>query len=113
MALVCGNTMVIKPSPRNPLAPMFIMKLAQEAGVPDGCINVFHGTVERNISSFSSVIFMKLCKLFHKGKCLGKLVIMSKNCCRVQDLVKVFRPFWKQHQIQFNLIFQAVEVFEC
>ncbi|KAM7436885.1 Methylmalonate-semialdehyde dehydrogenase [acylating] mitochondrial [Porites harrisoni] len=46
MALVCGNTMVIKPSPRNPLAPMFIMKLAQEAGVPDGCINVFHGTVE-------------------------------------------------------------------
>ena len=52
MALVCGNTMVMKPSPRNPLAIMFIMKLAQEAGIPDGCVNVFHGTVERNVSVY-------------------------------------------------------------
>ena len=56
MALVCGNTMVIKPSPRNPLSVMFIMKLAQDAGVPDGCLNVFHGTVERNASILSSVV---------------------------------------------------------
>lgn len=28
---------------------MFIMKLAQEAGIPDGCINVFHGTVDRRL----------------------------------------------------------------
>ena len=48
MALVCGNTMVMKPSERNPGAAMFIMKLAQEAGIPDGCINVIHGSVERN-----------------------------------------------------------------
>lgn len=47
MALVCGNTMVLKPSERNPGAVMFIMKLAQEAGIPDGCVNVFHGTIER------------------------------------------------------------------
>ena len=67
MALVCGNTMVIKPSPRNPLAPMFIMKLAQEAGIPDGCINVFHGTVERNISSFSSVILCSFVNYFIRG----------------------------------------------
>lgn len=46
MALVCGNTMVLKPSERNPGAVMFIMKLAQEAGIPDGCINVFHGTID-------------------------------------------------------------------
>ena len=48
MALVCGNTMVMKPSERNPGATMFIMKLAQEAGIPDGCVNVIHGSVERN-----------------------------------------------------------------
>lgn len=104
MALVCGNTMVIKPSPRNPLAPMFIMKLAQEAGVPDGCINVFHGTVERNISTFSSVIFIELCKLFHKGKCFGKLV-MSKSCCRLHDLVKVFSAILEtaQNSIQSHI----------
>lgn len=49
MALVCGNTMVLKPSERNPGAVMFIMKLAQEAGIPDGCINVFHGTIDRRL----------------------------------------------------------------
>jgi len=38
----------MKPSERNPGASMFIMKLAQEAGIPDGCINVIHGSVERN-----------------------------------------------------------------
>ena len=48
MALVCGNTMILKPSERNPGSTMFIMKLAQEAGIPDGCINVIHGSVERN-----------------------------------------------------------------
>ena len=49
MALVCGNTMVLKPSERNPGAVMFIMKLVQEAGIPDGCINVFHGTIDRRL----------------------------------------------------------------
>ena len=52
MALVCGNTMVMKPSERNPGASMFIMKLAQEAGIPDGCVNIIHGSVERNYALF-------------------------------------------------------------
>lgn len=56
MALVCGNTMVMKPSERNPGAVMFIMKLAQEAGIPDGCINVIHGSVERNIIIISTML---------------------------------------------------------
>lgn len=55
MALVCGNTMVMKPSERNPGATMFIMKLAQEAGIPDGCINVIHGSVERNNIFYVSI----------------------------------------------------------
>ena len=70
MALVCGNTMVMKPSERNPGAIMFIMKLAQEAGIPDGCINVFHGTIERNVStsfvihSLNSQVFILTTSLF-------------------------------------------------
>ena len=36
---------------------MFIMKLAQEAGIPDGCINVFHGTIDRRLP-FN---YVKLC----------------------------------------------------
>jgi len=43
MALVCGNTMVLKPSEKDPGATMILMELAKEAGIPDGCVNVIHG----------------------------------------------------------------------
>ena len=36
MALVCGNTMVMKPSERDPGACMILMELANEAGFPPG-----------------------------------------------------------------------------
>jgi len=44
VALVCGNTYVIKPSERDPGACMMLVKMAQDAGVPDGVLNVIHGT---------------------------------------------------------------------
>ncbi|KAI6184299.1 putative methylmalonate-semialdehyde dehydrogenase [acylating], mitochondrial [Aphelenchoides bicaudatus] len=43
LALVTGNTMVLKPSEQDPGAAMMLVELAKEAGVPDGCINVIHG----------------------------------------------------------------------
>jgi len=43
MALVTGNTFILKPSERVPSASMFIAKLAQDAGVPAGVLNVIHG----------------------------------------------------------------------
>lgn len=43
MALVCGNTMVMKPSERDPGALMMLMELANEAGFPRGTVNVIHG----------------------------------------------------------------------
>jgi len=43
MALVCGNTMVMKPSERDPGACMILCELAQQAGIPDGAVNVIHG----------------------------------------------------------------------
>jgi len=44
MALVTGNTMIMKPSERDPGATMIFMEMCKEAGVPDGCVNVIHGT---------------------------------------------------------------------
>ena len=54
--------------------------------------------------SLQSVIFIELCKLFHKGKCFGKLV-MSKSCCRLHDLVKVFSTILEtaQNSIQSHI----------
>ena len=46
VALVCGNTMVLKPSEMDPGACMMLAEMAQEAGVPDGVLNVIHGQKE-------------------------------------------------------------------
>lgn len=43
LAIVTGNTFVLKPSERDPGAAMALVALAQEAGVPDGVLNVIHG----------------------------------------------------------------------
>ncbi|CAH1790819.1 unnamed protein product [Owenia fusiformis] len=43
MALVCGNTMVMKPSERDPGATMMLMEMTQEAGFPSGIVQVIHG----------------------------------------------------------------------
>lgn len=44
LAITCGNTFVLKPSERDPGATMLLVKLAKEAGVPDGVVNVIHGS---------------------------------------------------------------------
>ena len=46
MAIVCGNTFVLKPSERDPSAPLRIAELFQEAGLPDGVFNVVNGDKE-------------------------------------------------------------------
>jgi malonate-semialdehyde dehydrogenase (acetylating)/methylmalonate-semialdehyde dehydrogenase len=43
LALVCGNTFVLKPSQRTPLSAMRIADLLVESGLPEGVLNVVHG----------------------------------------------------------------------
>ncbi len=42
-AIACGNTFVLKPSERDPSAPMRLAELFQEAGFPPGVFNVVNG----------------------------------------------------------------------
>lgn len=46
MAIACGNTIVLKPSERDPGATMMMAQMAQDAGVPDGVLNIIHGAVD-------------------------------------------------------------------
>jgi len=46
VALVCGNTFVLKPSERDPSASLMIADLLAEAGVPEGVFNVVQGDKE-------------------------------------------------------------------
>jgi len=42
-ALAAGNTVVLKPAEDTPLSSLFFCKLVQEAGIPDGVVNVVPG----------------------------------------------------------------------
>ena len=46
VALACGNAFVLKPSERDPSAPLFIAELLSKAGVPAGVFNVVNGDKE-------------------------------------------------------------------
>ena len=45
-ALVTGNTVVLKPTSEAPLSALALCDIAQEAGIPDGVINMITGGVE-------------------------------------------------------------------
>ncbi|OKI49041.1 CoA-acylating methylmalonate-semialdehyde dehydrogenase [Micromonospora sp. CB01531] len=45
-AIACGNTVVLKPSEKDPSAANFLAELFAEAGLPDGVCNVVHGDKE-------------------------------------------------------------------
>jgi malonate-semialdehyde dehydrogenase (acetylating)/methylmalonate-semialdehyde dehydrogenase len=83
MALVCGNTFVLKPSERDPGASMLLADLIKKAGVPDGVFNVVHGDREavdailahpdiKAISFVGSTPIAK--KIFEVGSANGKRV---------------------------------------
>ncbi|MCH8865536.1 MAG: CoA-acylating methylmalonate-semialdehyde dehydrogenase [Proteobacteria bacterium] len=46
MAIACGNTFILKPSEKDPSAPMLVGQLLSEAGLPDGVFNIVNGDKE-------------------------------------------------------------------
>lgn len=46
IAIAAGNSVIVKPSEKDPSAAMFMAKLWKEAGLPDGVFNVVHGDKE-------------------------------------------------------------------
>ncbi|ARD45285.1 CoA-acylating methylmalonate-semialdehyde dehydrogenase [Colwellia sp. PAMC 21821] len=46
LAIVCGNTFILKPSERDPSSTLYIASLLKEAGLPDGVMNVINGDKE-------------------------------------------------------------------
>lgn len=43
VALVCGNTFILKPSPNDPSVSLMLADLLKQAGLPDGVFNVVQG----------------------------------------------------------------------
>lgn len=73
MAMVCGNTFLMKPSERVPGALMFLAKLFQDAGAPDGTLNIIHGQHEGNNSpSWEMAGVCKCCGVWSMEVPLGE-----------------------------------------
>ncbi|NNH70605.1 CoA-acylating methylmalonate-semialdehyde dehydrogenase [Nocardia uniformis] len=45
-AIACGNTVILKPSEKDPSTAVFLAELFTAAGLPDGVLNVVHGDKE-------------------------------------------------------------------
>jgi malonate-semialdehyde dehydrogenase (acetylating) / methylmalonate-semialdehyde dehydrogenase len=93
MAIVCGNTFVLKPSEQVPMTSMLLADLAMQAGVPPGVLNVVHGgkdvvdllCTHKDIKAIS---FVGSCHVgehvYHLGSKHGKRVqsmMGAKNHC--------------------------------
>jgi malonate-semialdehyde dehydrogenase (acetylating)/methylmalonate-semialdehyde dehydrogenase len=46
LAIACGNTFILKPSEKDPSCGLRLVELIQEAGAPDGVVNVVQGDKE-------------------------------------------------------------------
>jgi len=47
-ALICGNTVVLKPAEDTPHTALRLVEVLEEAGVPPGVVNLIHGRGERS-----------------------------------------------------------------
>ncbi|KAF0332328.1 Methylmalonate-semialdehyde dehydrogenase [Colletotrichum sp. SAR11_59] len=83
IATVTGNTLILKPSERDPGAAMILAELCQKAGFPEGVVNVVHGahkTVDFILEdpTIKAVSFVGGNKageyIFNKGSAHGKRV---------------------------------------
>ncbi len=87
MAIVCGNTFVLKPSEQDPLSTMELVELALEAGVPPGVLNVVHGgrNVVDALCTHSAIKAISFVGSTHVGTHVYELG--SKHGKRVQSMM--------------------------
>ena len=74
-AIAAGNTVVIKPSSLTPLSTLFVARLAQEAGLPDGVMNVVvgRGAVGQAIAAHPALKRMSFTGSTSVGKQIGTI----------------------------------------
>ncbi len=75
-ALAAGNTVVIKPAEDTPLSAIYLARLAQEVGIPDGVINVVTGRGETAGAALSANVNIKRMS-FTGSPEVGRLVAQS------------------------------------
>jgi acyl-CoA reductase-like NAD-dependent aldehyde dehydrogenase len=82
-ALAFGNSTVLKPAEETPLTALWLAKIAQEAGVPDGVLNVVTGPGETTGAALTAAPVDKIA--FTGSTEVGRLIMAaaSKTLARV------------------------------
>lgn len=57
LATVAGNTMILKPSEKDPGAALLLADLARQAGLPDGVLNIIHGQHQGKLRNLKFNLF--------------------------------------------------------
>lgn len=83
MAVMVGNTVVLKPSEKSPLIGIKIAELFTEAGFPEGVVTVVTG--DRSTGEFLSKA--KLSKLIFTGSVQGGSAVMAQAAARLTPVV--------------------------
>lgn len=74
-ALACGNTVVLKPAETTPLTALLLAEVIQEAGLPDGVVNIVTGAGEAGKYIVSHPDVDKVA--FTGSTCVGKSILKS------------------------------------
>lgn len=94
-AIACGNTFILKPSEQVPTAPLMLMELLKEAGLPEGVVNLVQGdkhsvdilTSDSRIQAVTAVASTPVAKaIYERGITHGKRAHTfggAKNHCLV------------------------------
>ncbi len=87
MAIVTGNTFVLKPSEQDPMSTMMLVELAIQAGVPPGVLNVIHGGKQAvdAICTHKDIVAISFVGSCHVGEHVYKLG--SQHGKRVQSMM--------------------------
>ena len=103
MAIATGNTLVLKPSERDPGASAIIAELCDRAGLPKGVLNIIHGGVdavnficdEPRIRAISFVGSDKAGKhIYDRGGANGKRVQANMGAKSALQLLKKPGDSW-------------------
>lgn len=82
MALACGNTVVLKPSPKTPLIGEAIMRLFEKAGFPSGVVTVVQGDKE----VASALVLSDVARVVFTGGVPGGRAIMTLAAKKVHPV---------------------------
>ena len=92
MGVVTGNSYVLKPSERVPLTAMRLAELATEAGLPDGVLNIIHGTHQPQLLAIALALTLALAVTLAVTLALALALTLTRPRVRLRRLAPAGTP---------------------